>query len=1104
MADRIINALQAVDFNWTTHINSIWKAPDYDVSDLHQRERAKLIAAAQQLQQANRRNSPLGQVVLGPPGAGKTHLLCAIRQQAMQRGIGFILVDMTDVRDFWETVLQGYISSLREDDEDGIPQFQLRRLIQSLINQTKYKTVTAKQMAHLDIDRLKKGLAAILTALNKQYPKEVARFQDVIRAIVLLNSEDFSLSDTGYSWLSGLEIDADDKQAFRFKSACKENLVEIVEGLSWLMSLQSPWILALDQLDSIVAQHHYATRMLAGDTSEEQQTSRQIIEGIGGGLMALRDKTARTQTVVSCLDVTWQVLTREVVKSFGDRFQKPMVLTEVVQRDIAAQLIAPRLRAAYQAHKFDPPSPTWPFAPSFFEDAARRGKLPRQILQRCDQHRQSCVSVQKITELTSFDEIGTAAVSTSDLTPVDQAFRSAQQRVDVLTACEEIHEDDILGQWLQTVAYCLVQENPTSDAVDPAVDASFPGGKRYPQLHARVRLIYREEGDRERHLCLRGLLRSHHAAYSARLKAAIATAGIDRALSFRRLVLFRQSPPPGGAATQKLTDRFTKAGGLLVYPSQDELRTIGALHQLKLQNLPDFDRWLQQQRPASQLPSLQTAVAGFFDATEQPMPTPSADPAPSPSKPTQQNRLPQQPTTPSDYEQITLDQAPVQPEPVLDGHTAMRPHTAHPDAPGPDAPPKSVPLNHLPLGHRFPRRTHPVSIPLEALTKHTVILAGSGAGKTVLVRRLIEEAALQGIPSIVIDGANDLARMGDPWPTVPEVWTDTDRENAERYHQTVNVTVWTPGREAGNPVNLKPLPDFAALITNADELSQAVDMARDSLQDIVAAGKGKSDQINRGLLRSALDHFAHSGGGDLEYFAEYLRELPEAASGSISKAQKRAQDMADLLNAAISNNPLLRQRGVALDPAILFGLEANKTRISILNFIGLPGLPQQQQFLNQLAMTLFTWIKKNPAPAGVPLRGLLVIDEAKDFLPSLQTTACKSSLNRLAAQARKYGLGLIFATQAPKSIDHNVVANCSTQFYGRANSPSAIEVVRDQLRQRGGDGFDIAKLGRGQFYAVSESLTPPVKLLTPLCLSHHPSSPLDENAVLKRAQASRQ
>ncbi|MEO1591015.1 MAG: ATP-binding protein, partial [Cyanobacteria bacterium J06632_22] len=612
---------------------------------------------------------------------------------------------------------------------------------------------------------------------------------------------------------------------------------------------------------------------------------------------------------------------------------------------------------------------------------------------------------------------------------------------------------------------------------------------------ARVRLIYREEGDRERHLCLRGLLRSHHSAYSARLKAAIATAGIDRALSFRRLVLFRQSLPPSGAATQKLTDRFTKAGGLLLYPSHDELRVLGALHQLRSQNLPDFDRWLQQTRPVSELGGMKGAISGFFNDASSTLPTTKSVPVPptssEPTAPTRmtpitsKKRSPQQVKPTADYEQITLDQAPIQPKAPKNEAISSTP---------------SPPPNHLPLGYRFPRRIEPVSIPLEALTKHTVILAGSGAGKTVLVRRLIEEAALKGIPAIVIDGANDLARMGDPWPQVPEVWNDGDRQKSQDYHSNVDVTIWTPGREAGNPVNLKPLPDFAALITNADELSQAVDMARDSLQDIVAAGKGKTDQINRGLLRSALEHFARAGGGDLEYFAEYLRELPEEASVNISKAQKRAQDMADLLSAAISNNPLLRQRGAALDPAILFGPGNHKTRISILNFIGLPGLPQQQQFLNQLAMTLFTWIKKNPAPAGVPLRGLLVIDEAKDFLPSQQTTACKSSLNRLAAQARKYGLGLIFATQAPKSIDHNVVANCSTQFYGRANSPSAIEVVRDQLRQRGGDGHDVAKLGRGQFYVVSESITPPVKLLTPLCLSHHPSSPLDENEVLRRSQ----
>jgi DNA helicase HerA-like ATPase len=184
-------------------------------------------------------------------------------------------------------------------------------------------------------------------------------------------------------------------------------------------------------------------------------------------------------------------------------------------------------------------------------------------------------------------------------------------------------------------------------------------------------------------------------------------------------------------------------------------------------------------------------------------------------------------------------------------------------------------------------------------------------------------------------------------------------------------------------------------------------------------------------------------------------------------------------------------------------MPSEKVRISILNFIGLVGLEQQQQFLNQLAMTLFTWIKKNPAPSDRPLRGLLVIDEAKDFVPSKGSTPCKASINRLVAQARKYGLGIIFATQAPKSIDHNIIANCSTQFYGRANSPAAIDVIKEQLIQRGGTGQDTSKLPKGQFYVFSESINPPIKVATPLCLSCHPATPPDESEVIKRAKTSR-
>jgi hypothetical protein len=401
------------------------------------------------------------------------------------------------------------------------------------------------------------------------------------------------------------------------------------------------------------------------------------------------------------------------------------------------------------------------------------------------------------------------------------------------------------------------------------------------------------------------------------------------------------------------------------------------------------------------------------------------------------------------------------------------------------------------------REGEPVFLPIEELVRHTVILAGSGSGKTVLLRRMVEEAALQGIPSIVIDAANDLARLGDPWPAAPQGWTEEDQAKAERYFAQTEVVVWTPGLAAGNPLTLAPLPDFAALAGDPEELEQAVDMAWGALQEIVAPGKTVSDELKRGVLKAALKYFATHQPGSLADFAEFLADLPPEAGAGISKAPQLALQMANLLKAAMVNNKLLHQQGMALDPAILLGLGSDygKTRVSVVNLVGLPTLGEQQQFLNQLAMALFTWIKKNPAPPEAPVRGLLVIDEAKDFVPSQGTTPCKQSLLRLAAQARKYGLGLIFATQAPKSIDHNIVANCSTQFFGRVTSPAAIEVVREQIAQRGGSGEDVALLKVGQFYLSSQQLHPPCKIQTPWCLSFHAPTPLSEAEVIQRSQA---
>jgi DNA helicase HerA-like ATPase len=159
---------------------------------------------------------------------------------------------------------------------------------------------------------------------------------------------------------------------------------------------------------------------------------------------------------------------------------------------------------------------------------------------------------------------------------------------------------------------------------------------------------------------------------------------------------------------------------------------------------------------------------------------------------------------------------------------------------------------------------------------------------------------------------------------------------------------------------------------------------------------------------------------------------------------------------------------------------------------------QRQSLVNQLQMALFAWIKKNPA-GDRPLGGLFVMDEAQTLAPSGAMTACTLSTLTLASQARKYGLGLVFATQAPKGLHNQISGNAATQFFGFLNSPVQISAAREMAQAKGSDVPDISRLKAGQFYAAREGLAFE-KLQTPLCLSHHPKSALTVEEVINRAR----
>ena len=394
----------------------------------------------------------------------------------------------------------------------------------------------------------------------------------------------------------------------------------------------------------------------------------------------------------------------------------------------------------------------------------------------------------------------------------------------------------------------------------------------------------------------------------------------------------------------------------------------------------------------------------------------------------------------------------------------------------------------------------PVTVPLEDLRRHTVIFAGSGSGKTVLIRRLIEECALKGVSAIVLDPNNDLARLGLRWPEPPASWLDGDAEKAEAYLRDTEVVVWTPRLTTGRPLSFAPLAGLRDVADDRDEFEIALDSAVASLvprSGLPASGARLSQ--GRAVLKEALAAYVRGGGGDLPGFLRYLSTLPAGVS-QLASGTKLAADIAQTLLAETVNDPMLGGAGEAVDPSVLLQATGGKrARISVISLVGLPNDEQRQHFVNQLQMALFAWVKKHPA-GDRPLGGLFVMDEAQTFAPSGGRTATTESTLALASQARKYGLGLVFATQAPKGLHNRIPGNATTQFFGLLNAPAHIAAAREMAAQKGGDARGIARLRPGEFFAASDAVAFQ-RVRSPMCLSHHPRSALTQEEVLELARA---
>ncbi|MFS8038911.1 ATP-binding protein [Xanthobacter sp. AM11] len=1059
----LLDALAQADFGWIDLASSVWEDSARDVPQLHRDVLGRLEAELARLDRPPGGFMP-GRVVLGAAGSGKTHLLGALRRATWERDGYFILIDLTGVREFPMTAVLGFLRALEHRLPDDTAQHEklLERLANRFIGPAAGDIVRDIRRSH-DSESIRVLQAGLERGLAEQYRTDLLDHADVLRALVQFSVGRFTEADIAYNWLQGADIpQAVSELGLRTASHAPE---KIVAGLGWLMSLTGPCVVGIDQLDAIVGAYHTLAQGSADD--DDVRRAKAIIAGVGAGLMDLVRYSRRALVTVCCLEESWAHLKANVLATVIQSFDPaPLVLPGVPAGDAARLLIAQRLAPAYVRAGLVPRYPTFPFLPQAFEQVG--SVTPRWLLMQCDAHVGQCLNKGEVTELPGFGGGTTPPPPPPPSDILDAEFNREKTAANVaaLRFAEDVDEAP-MRRLLVALGRLFALQNGGGSDVDIRVDSAFD--PRRPALHLRVEHVHRTEGDREEVFAFRFLPQLNAIAFQGRLTAAMTQSGIDRQLKFRHLVLLRASPPPSGRRTTELVKQLQDKGGRLLTPTEDDLRVLWALAAMEARKPEGFARWLAARRPLDRLAIAAEAGADWPRLAAPPPLPPSGGVTAPPPEPEQK---PGAGGTP--------DPTPLPPPTPPPGSTT------------------ATPADSIPVG-RGVGSGDEVSLPLALLKKHVAIIAGAGSGKTVLLRRIIEEAARRGVPAIVVDSNNDLALLGERWPPGGPVLATADLAAAEDYFDRAEVVVWTPGISRGNPLTLAPLPDFAALRDDETELEGAVELACATLEPHVAAGRGRTDQLRQGLLRSAMRAFAHRSTGGLEAFIDLLAELPDDAAAGISGADKHATAMADSLRAAIARNPLMASGGTPLDPLQLITAQApGKVRVSVVNLSGLGSLDAQQGFVNRLALSLFTFVRRNPPRPGIALQALLAIDEAHQFAPANKATPSRESLISLTKQARKYGLGLVFATQMPKDLHHGITNNCSTQIFGKASSPAALDTIEELMRDRGRSASDIARLATGTFYVCADTARPE-KVTAPLCLSHHAASPPDARRILELA-----
>lgn len=381
---------------------------------------------------------------------------------------------------------------------------------------------------------------------------------------------------------------------------------------------------------------------------------------------------------------------------------------------------------------------------------------------------------------------------------------------------------------------------------------------------------------------------------------------------------------------------------------------------------------------------------------------------------------------------------------------------------------------------------------LDDLVTHGVIVGMTGSGKTGLGVDILEEAALSGIPAIILDPKGDLVNLllhfpdllpadFEPWinpdeaarakKTVEDLAVDVAKrwqeglqewgiggERIEELIRAVDYTVFTPGSDSGIPVNIMAsleAPDFPW----EDHKERLLDRVTSTATAILGLVGVEADPIQsrEHILLSNILETAWRDEKDLDLveLVQQIQAPPFDRLGAFELEQFYPSD--DRMQLATQVNNLLAApafqswtEGERLDIHSLLGEGNPRPRHSVFYLAHLTET-ERMFFITMLLTALESYLHTQPGSSS--LQGMLFFDEVFGYIPPVEEPPSKAPLMRMIKQARAYGFGLVLTTQNPVDLDYKALSNAGTWFVGKLQAERDKQRLLDGLESvRSGDG----------------------------------------------------